>query len=379
MKKKRIALFVNSLYGGGAERVLQIVLRNLDREKYDITIVNHRQEEVNEFYPTDIAYRNILKSRSKLGKFWVKVYNKLNLLVYENFSPRLFRSLYFRESFDVEIAFIEGYATRIVSGGRSARKIAWVHIDLDKYPWSDIAFRSREEQKECYSRFDTVVSVSKSVRRSVQELFDRDSVVVYNPMDTEEIRRSSTEFEAGREKEPMLFVSVGRLVPQKGYDRLIPIVGRLVEEGFDLKLWIVGEGTERERLEEQIERLGLGNIVTLQGYKPNPYPYLKAADWFVLSSRYEGYGLVVAEALILGTPAISVMCAEMEQILGENNEWGITVENDDEALLSGIRDILTKRELTETYRAKAAERGDLFSLARQMDEICNIIDGAESL
>ncbi|WP_165042765.1 glycosyltransferase [Dysgonomonas sp. ZJ709] len=379
MKKKHIAFVVNGLYGGGAERVLQVFLNNFDRRKYNITLVNYREEDINnEFYPADIKYISILKNlekkRSKAGRIWAKIYNKINLIVYDNFSPRAFRQLYLRDKFDIEIAFIEGYATRIVSGGRSNKKIAWVHIDLKLYPWTDIAFRSMNEQIKCYSSFDEVVSVSKSVQKSVEELFLHESIVIYNPIDTEGIRRMSSLFTVERKENTLFFISVGRLVPQKGYDRLIAIIGKLVAEGFDLNLWIVGEGTERKYLEELIKERKLEGIVRLLGYQSNPYPYIKAADWFVFSSRYEGYGLVVAEALILKTPVISVMCAEMEQLLGERNEWGIIVENEDIALLNGMRNILKDTEQTTRYRTQAIEGGNRFSLERQMNEIYNLID-----
>ncbi|WP_165021603.1 glycosyltransferase [Dysgonomonas sp. ZJ279] len=379
MKKKDIAFVVNGLYGGGAERVLQVFLNNFDRRKYNITLVNYREEDINnEFYPADIKYISILKNlekkRSKAGRIWAKIYNKINLIVYDNFSPRAFRQLYLRDKFDIEIAFIEGYATRIVSGGRSNKKIAWVHIDLKLYPWTDIAFRSMNEQIKCYLSFDEVVSVSKSVQKSVEELFLHESIVIYNPIDTEGIRRMSSLFTVERKENTLLFISVGRLVPQKGYDRLIPIVGKLIAEGFNLNLWIVGEGAERKHLEELIKEWKLEGIVRLLGYQSNPYPYIKVADWLVFSSRYEGYGLVVAEALILKTPVISVMCAEMEQLLGERNEWGIIVENEDIALLNGMKNILENAEQTTLYTAQAIEGGSRFSLERQMNEIYNVID-----
>jgi len=379
MKKKRIAFVVNGLYGGGAEKVLQVFLDNFDRRKYNITLINHREEEINyEFYPDDIKYISILKDiekrRTRTGRILAKIYNKINLIVYNNLSPRAFRILYLRDKFDIEIAFIEGYATRIVSGGHSMRKIAWVHIDLKLYPWTDIAFRSMNEQIKCYSSFDKVISVSKSVKKAVEEIFLRESIVIHNPIDTEKIRRMSSLFPLQKEEETLLFISVGRLVPQKGYDRLIPIVGKLVAEGFNFNLWIVGEGTERKYLEELLQKWKLEGIVKLLGYQNNPYPYIKAADWFVFSSRYEGYGLVVAESLVLETPVISVMCAEMTQLLGEHNQWGIIVNNEDVALLNGMRNILKNTDLTTRYTTRAIEGGNRFSLERQMNEIYTIID-----
>lgn len=374
-RKKNIAFVVNGLYGGGAERVLQIVLGNLDREQYNITVVDHLQEEVNGSYPANIKYKHILKSRSRLGHLWVRVYNKLNIALYENFPPRIFRFFYLRRRFDVEIAFIEGYATRIVAGGRSARKIAWVHTDLKTNPWTDVAFRSGEEQCECYHRFERVVCVSQSVRESFDELFpDCPSEVVYNPVDADAIRHRASLGAVPRENGVPLFVSVGRLVEIKGFDRLITIVGRLVREGVDMRLWIVGEGHERKRLEKLVAERKLGGVVTLWGWRDNPWPWMAAADWYVLSSRWEGYGLVMVEALVLGIPVVAVECAGTREILGESR-WGMVVENDDEALTGAMRKILQNPALTKKYRARATERSERFSLRGQMDAIKAIIDG----
>ncbi|NDV67955.1 glycosyltransferase [Dysgonomonas sp. 25] len=378
MKKKHIAFVVNGLYGGGAEKVLQVFLAHFDREKYDITLINHREDEMSyEYYPADIQYKSILKSiekrKSKAGKLWVKIFNKINLFIYNHFSPTLFRRLYLRDKFDVEIAFIEGYATRIVSGGYSGRKIAWVHIDLNISPWTDIAFRSKEEQTTCYSSFDEVVSVSESVKESLEKLYSRQSIVIYNPIDVEEIREMSALYTVERDKKKLLFVSVGRLVPQKGYDRLIPIIGKLIAEGFDFRLWIVGEGAERIRLEKLIREWNLEEIVTLWGNQSNPYPYIAASDVFVCSSRSEGYSTAVTEALILGLPVVTTLCAGMEELL-DGGEYGIIVENEDEALLKGMRNVLSDRKLMSRYADRIERDKNRFSLERQMNNIYQVID-----
>jgi len=373
MKKKHIAFVVNGLYGGGAERILQVVLNNIDRQRYDITLINHREEKiVSELYPSDIRYKNILRNaktkNSGAGRFWCKIYNKINLTIYDNFSPRIFRRLYLRDKFDVEIAFIEGYATRIVSGGNSCKKIAWVHIDLKLNPWTNIAFRSQKEQARCYSAFDKVISVSQSVKKSVEELFSCKSIVIYNPIDADKIRRMSSQVAVKRGKRPLLFVSAGRLVPQKGYDRLIPIAGKLTAEGFKFRLWIIGKGTEKEYLERQISKWELENIVTLLGYQSNPYPYIAAGDVFVCSSRSEGYSTVVTEALILGLPVITTLCAGMKELL-DDNKYGIIVENEDLALLDGMRKILKNKNMV-----KKTGNSDRFSLRHQISEIYKVID-----
>lgn len=375
MSNKKIAFFVNGLYGGGAEKVLQVLLQHIDRNRYDITLYNHKEEVVNKLYPSDITYKSILKSHSCWGKIWIKLYNKINLLIYENFSPQIFRQIYIRERFDIEIAFIEGYATRIVSGGRSKKKITWVHTDLEQNPWTDIAYRTKEEQSQCYLLFDSVISVSQSVKQVMDKLFPsiKNSIVAYNPIDSERIKEISNLFSPDRNWSIPLFCTVGRLVPQKGYDRLIPIVGKLIQEGFIFQLWIIGEGEERIFLEKLIHEWNLENIVILYGFISNPYPYMAIADWFVCSSQTEGYSTVVTESYIVSTPVITTECAGMNEILNFG-EYGILVKNSNDDLLNGIRNILKNKSLTYTYKNKALMRSNDFSLKSQMDNIYKIIE-----
>lgn len=376
MGKKRIAFFVNGLYGGGAEKVFQVLITNIDLDNYDVTVINHREEVVNYLYPTGIKYKSILKSKSRLGNLWVKIYNKINLIVYENFSPRLFRYIYLRKSYDIEIAFIEGYATRIVSGGNASKKIAWIHIDLSQNPWTDIAFRSKREQENCYKLFDNIVSVSQSVKKTVDNLFQgiKKSIVIYNPIDSEEICRMSKEFIPKRNDDTPLLVTAGRLAHQKGYDRLIPLVGKLIKDGYKFELWIIGDGAERSNIEILINQWELNDIVKLLGFQSNPYPYISVADWFVCSSRTEGYSTVVTESLIIGVPVLTTLCPGMEELLGKNSDYGIIVENNDRALLDGLRSILADKSLKKLYDRKAKERSSHFSLKSQMKDIYKIIE-----
>ena len=134
------------------------------------------------------------------------------------------------------------------------------------------------------------------------------------------------------------------------------------------------EGPERKRLEKLFADHKLENIITLHGFQANPHPFVSAADWFVCSSHTEGYSMVVAEALTLGVPVLATRCADMDEHLGGNNEWGIIVDNNELALLDGMRKVLQDRELTVNYRKWAARRGGHYSLDKRMEEIMGLIE-----
>ena len=185
--KTRVAFFVNDLYGGGAEKVLQTLLKHLNKERFDVTLYSLHKKTLNDNYPPDITYRYIY-GHGKMGDYF-------KTFIYKFFSPSFFYRLFIHGEFDTEVAFIEGYSTRIISGStnRKSKKIAWVHIDLESNHWTDIAYKSREEETECYNRFDCVVAVSETVRKANEKFFPqlKQSMCLYNPIDSEDIIRKA--------------------------------------------------------------------------------------------------------------------------------------------------------------------------------------------
>ena len=375
--KKRLLFFTNSLYGGGAEKVLQTLLCNLDLNKYDITLYSVNEGVLNASYPKGINYKYIFKqnSTSLLSRLWAKIYNKFKLIIYYKFSSRTFYRLFVKGEYDTEIAFIEGYSTRIVSGSTNhySKKLAWVHIDLKNNHWTDIAYKNIEEENECYSKFDNIFCVSSNVVDSMKCLFPNLNTleVKYNPIDDNKIKYLSNiivPLDLCHNKCVKL-VSNGRLVHQKGYDRLLPIAKRLIEDGHNITLTILGEGCDRISLEKYISENKLNEYITLPGFVENPYSIMSQHDIFVCSSRSEGFSTAVTEALILGLPVITTDCSGMKELLGENNEYGIVIQNDDDALYIGLKQLLSNPTNFEFYKKKSLERGKFFSLENQILEI----------
>ena len=152
--KKSIVFFTENLYGGGVERIQQTILKYFDYNTYSVTLVSNRKEQIDlSLYPKEIqdnykwVFESVSESDSLLIQFLKKVVNKLKLFVYYHFPPTIFYRLFIRERYDVGIAFIEGYSTRLLSGAPSTtKKIAWVHIELENYHWSKVAFRAFEEE-----------------------------------------------------------------------------------------------------------------------------------------------------------------------------------------------------------------------------------------
>ena len=198
--------------------------------------------------------------------------------------------------------------------------------------------------------------------------------VKYNPVDREDIL-SKAEIPLNNindENAVMQLVTLGRLEPQKGYDRLLEVVNKLKNENLKFNLWIVGEGSKRPELESYIKKHNLEDTVTLQGFQTNPYKYIKNADAFICSSRSEGFSTVVTEALILGKPVVATDCSGMTELLGAS-EYGLITQNNTEDLYLGMKRFLSDIDLQNHYKKKSEERSKDFDIKSTIKQIENIL------
>lgn len=380
MHKKKVLFMINSMYGGGAEKIFQTLLNNLSPEKYDITVYSVNQCKIDhKYYPENIKYKYIFcgidESTGQISKIITKIKNKINLSRYEKDSPETFYKRFIKEKYDVEIAFIEGYATKIISGSnnKESKKIAWVHIDLMENPWTEVAYHSLEEEKECYRKYDNILGVSEEVVKEFKKRMDiTDTVSVqYNPVDDVEISQKAQMEKIEYSSNIKNFVTIGRLVDQKGYDRLLYVVNEL-KDRFKFCIRILGEGSDREKLEDYIKKNHLEDYVELLGFQNNPYPYIKAADAFICSSRSEGFSTVATEAMILQKPIFTTDCAGMKELFG-GYDCGMICENSEDGLKAMLEEVFAKENFDE-YQQDIKKRSEFFKLERRMKEISDIID-----
>lgn len=359
--KKRLLFLIESMVVGGAERVLINLVNSLDVAKYDVTVMSVFKQSVYENYRCTFA--DSLASHVKY-KYLI---DNSNHLKYKAFNwmfchggKRLLHQLLIGGGYDVEIAWYEGMPTTFLaySSNRHSRKLAWLHYGDG---FANLSVAQRNTYLYEYRQYDTIVGVSDGVCRNFQERLAKGFPLTtcYNILDDKEILRKADAFTVERE-EPLTFVSVGRLIPVKGYDRLINACARLKQEGHDFRLWLIGEGSEHEALQNQIQQSGLEREVKMLGNQDNPYPYMKAADWFVSSSLAEGFSTVLTEACIIGTPIISTRCLGTPELLGENCEYGLMIENSEESLYQAMERVLAYPALRADYSAKIRQRSAAF-------------------
>ena len=250
-----------------------------------------------------------------------------------------------------------------------------MHIDLLLFPWTIKAgvFSDIKSEQKAYARFDRVIAVSDDVSENFYNRYGIRPITVYNPIDSDDILKKSQDVTYTPKSDGAVrFVTVGRLTKQKGYGRLIEVVDRLIHEGIECDLTIVGIGELEPFLEDEIMKRGLCDYVHLTGYLRNPYPLMKSSDAFVCSSVQEGFSLVVAESMILGLPIVSTKCSGPRELL-DNGKFGLLVDNSANGLYEGMKALAVDAELRERMANKSRERAALFSLEDVVGKVEQIL------
>lgn len=376
---KKVLFLIESLSGGGAEKVLSVLIRHIDKKNFDITVctitdIGIYTEEIKQ----SVKYLSILgnpQKKSFIGRIIYKINYKL---IYTLLPTWLIYKLFIPKNYDVEIAFVEGFVTKLLaaSTNRRAKKIAWVHIDLFQNPWTlkNRIYHNLKEEQYCYSKFNQIICVSDTVKTNFIKKFKLENVIrIYNPIDKVDIlKKANVTCQYPQTGNDIKFITIGRLVHQKGYDRLLSVMKQLKDNGIHCKLLILGEGEMYHTLSKYIEENNLSEDIMLYGFQANPYQYLKNADCFICSSRSEGFSLVIAEAMVLGKPIISTYCSGPNELL-EEGKYGILVENSENKLYQIIKTINTNKNILYEYTTKSLNRSKDFDIQKTIKEIENII------
>ena len=371
----KVLFFLESLGGGGAEKVLVNLIKGLDKSKYNITVkvmsdVGVYNDEIAEI----IKCKSIISGKNYGKNIFHNIFYKIKYKLIYLLPKKIIYKIIAREKYDVEVAFIEGFATAVISESKNklSKKIAWIHVDPLERNYADGYFKNLEEHSQCYKKFDKIVCVSKSVERSAIKKYGitlNNIMTQYNPIDEDDIKKRANEKINILDSSAIKFITIGRLVEQKGYDRLIRVIKRLKEE-YDgvFQLLILGDGEKKKQLGEYIKENKLTNIVKLQGFVKNPYPYLKNSDLFICSSRAEGYSLVIAESLILNVPVISTKCSGPNELL-DFGKYGMLVENDEDSLYLGLKNIIDDRNKLKELKKKSQKRLEIFNYKKTIERI----------
>ena len=383
-QKKKILIRIGSLRHGGAEKVLVTFLKNLPQDQYEIDLLLNLYSgkylaDVPNWINVKYLNKGEMITTNRLQDLPVKAFRVIYQKMLKVFPVLLYRFILKGKKYDVEFAAIHGFRDEILnSPQKSSKKIIWIHNDLKKTEFHNYT----DDEFLKFFGFDKIMVISQKIERDFEVLAqnkaEKDKIVrIYNPLDTEEILRKSENgtqnlIPETRNSDP-LFVSVGTVFPQKGFDRLLKVHQKLLNKGFPHKILIIGDGYDFENIKNLKNELGVSDTATLLGFSDNPYPYFKAADFYVLSSRYEGFPTVLFEAITLKKRIIATDVSGVREML-EDGKLGYITENSEEGIYAGMKKALEDPQSFEIYDEHLKCYEMPFNMENSVKSIAKIID-----
>lgn len=339
MSNARIALFVPSLNGGGAERVMVLLANGIAERGLPVDLVTLCSEGTyrNEVSP-DVNVVNLSARRMLLSIFPLLKYLR------KSRPFALISALDYANIIAVCAQKLSLVATRVVVTEHSTLSISCANADRGLGRLVPFLVR------HFYKRAHGILAVSSGVADDLARVLDidREAIrVAYNPVVTEKmITRSYETIDhpwLADGQQPFI-LAAGRLTGAKDFPTLIRAFKKL-RDTDDVRLVILGEGSQREQLEKLVAELELEGTVLLPGFSDNPYAWMRRSALFVLSSAWEGFGNVLVEAMACGVPVVSTNCPSGPAEILENGKWGRLVPvGDADALAKAMHDSLTDAE-----------------------------------
>ncbi|MCD6319966.1 MAG: glycosyltransferase [Candidatus Desulfofervidaceae bacterium] len=355
---------MNSMVGGGAERVVQLLLEQfVDDGSLEIVLVLLEDHVVYPLPETVKVVRFASHLNSSLQKFmhlFMGAKRLKELAVEHNLSITL--SFLERSNFVNVLAKLFGSPSRVFISEHTNPERSY-HVGGLRNAVTKFLLRV------LYARASTVVAVSSGVKSALATRFgiEEDRIqVIHDPCDISRIERLSREpvEHSWFKEETPIILTAGRLTRAKGQERLIRAFAKTRRE-MVCRLVILGDGERRRTLEQLVAALGLNEDVAFLGWQENPYKYMKKARIFALSSLWEGFGIVLVEAMACRVPVVSFDCESGPREILENGADGLLVPvGDEEALSSAMLRLLRDVGLRDRLAQKGWERAKDFSVER---------------
>lgn len=393
--KKNIIIRSGSLRMGGLERVLIEVLQTIDKKKYNITLViDDDCDEGNIFekdIPKEIPYY-FLKSKELIEKTEYYKEKRKNLFcklmynLYMNFETFIMcknmkNLLNKLDKADLLIDFDAGASKYINKLRNINKKVVWIHNSIPKLKKKKSKIERFGKRLENY---DKVVAICDEMKEELGDIYPKIKnkiVRIYNPFDFERVLKLSNDdselnFTQKEELKKDYCLAISRLdTVQKDYLTLIKAFKILKDKKIYKKLYIIGDGPSKEEIQSMIEKYDLKEQIKLIGRFKNPYVWLKYCDFFVHSSKYEGFGLVLVEAAILNKLVISSNCPVGPTEILEKGRSGILFDvGNAEMLAEKLEKILSDKEVRKKYIENMDKRKYDFSKEKVIKEYEKLID-----
>lgn len=388
MKKKILFVIWSFTAGGGAEKILANICNNMDESKYEISILEMENFDVRKEFVKDnikvlkpisrINNKTYFSKKSKFMQIVSRIRIKILKLMLYN-TPKILRKIILKEKYDIEIAFNYYMPSIFVAASSDKiKKVTWVHSSIEDLNYIENEDKSIKRkylrQKEAFKNMNKIVAISNRTRKSILDIYpeyENKIISINNGFDFNLIRKLSLE-EVKYKKSKSLIVAVGRLVEQKNFNLLIDVAKILNERMVECEILILGDGEQRDMLDKKIKELNLKKMVKLMGYIKNPYPYMREADVFCLTSLAEGFPTVIAESLALDCPFVSTRVAGVDELSGYG-KCGIVVENKKESIANALINIIENEELKKSMAKNCKNIINQYTIKNQIENIEKMI------
>lgn len=369
-RKIKLLFVIDSLEVAGAEKSLVTLLNMLDYAKYSVdlqlfgyggALESLIPNEVNLLPPLEYTKFTSLKMREAIsfslykGKFRMltsRMKYSLRIRKEKLSNPQKARAFWESvskvietnpETYDIAISYAQGVPTFYVASKiKAKKKFAWVNVSyrLDDY--------EKKFHKTFYDQFTKIVAVSNSAKDIFIETFPfyKEKIEVIYDINHPHFINKMANMTDGYDDHfsGIRILTIGRLAHQKGYDVALEACKKLKDLGIDFRWYVLGKGPLKGEIIKYIKESDLSDHFVLLGVTANPYPYIKQSDIYVQTSRFEGFGLAIAEARMLNIPVVTTKFdAVFNQMVDGKN--GLVVERNADAVCEGITKLIHDKSL----------------------------------
>lgn len=372
---KRVIIFSQAMEIGGAEKALLGLLNSLDYKNYQVDLFLCRQVgELFNYIPSNvnilsenqakylaIPMKTLIKekqfkmlygrlkakllAKNRVKKKNLKSDNQVELTYSHLYTYRYIDYINKDIEYDLAISFLTPHYI-CLHKCNAIKKIAWIHTD---YSTIDIDV---ETEKKMWGSFDKIVSISEQCTESFLSKFPElaNKIIRIDNIITKEmiLEQSNDDVskEINRDNNELILCSVGRFSTAKNFDNVPSICKKILDYGINIKWYLIGYGSDESLIKEKIKEYGMEEHVFILGKKTNPYPYIKACDFYIQPSRYEGKAITVREAQILCKPVIITRFPTSASQLVDGYD-GIIVDMDNGGCAKGIVNFIKNKNLQE--------------------------------
>lgn len=371
--KKKVLFTTYDLSIGGVESCLVNLVNNFDYSMYDVTILlqdkrgdllNNVNKEVH-VVDYSLSRMKFTLLRKCINMFKI-IYTKLK---------------YYRK-FDCAISYGTGYkVSSEVALLASKNSVAYMHTNIIKFMENSDQVKGNMSVSEkvdiflkrCkFRKFKKNIFISAKAMEAYLSLYPEDNskvVLCHNYIDYDKIIKSSkVKVDDMYHKDSITFINVSRHTEyDKRISRIINACEKLKESGYKFKMIMIGDGVDHELYLDMVKEKKIEDYVIFYGKKANPFPYIKNADAFVMSSEFEGFPTTFGEAMTLNVPLITTDVSDAKELI--KNRYGIVVDNNADAIYEGMKEFLDNGFKAENkFNPKKYNK-------ESMDKLYQVIEG----